>query len=291
MSDKPYTDPPVDAYTLGGKTADEIIPEMPIFTIQEAVSFGETDLDLTTDGVDIIDGTLQLNGDIRDASAANWADEDLGTRTSLGNVGQGVREWRTLANGLGDVEVDFEEIYVAISESHTRNPYLHNIRFYDSGGTSVDVNFSSVRAADDGNGYRERTLDTGPVTATVDRIDCEVENVSSQNDTTFYMNEMSFEAFTRTQANAQVNFSQIPTDIVAWDRISWQYEENDGSLTADVETNDGTGWSVYLSDAVPPVGISSIPPEDDVRLNLTYTIPTLQEVSPVVPYVARRAER
>lgn len=91
--------------------------------------------------------------------------------------------------------------------------------------------------------------------------------------------------------SAAVMFDTIPTDLSAWDIMGAQYDHGGGSVTFDVETDDGSGWAVHAADVVPPVDISDVATDTDVRLVATLSRTAETDATPVVPYVARRGER
>lgn len=90
---------------------------------------------------------------------------------------------------------------------------------------------------------------------------------------------------------ATVSFGSKPADLDAWDIITWQYDKGGGSVSFDVEVNDGSGWSTFAADVLPPVDIASVAETSDVRVVASLSRASAADTSPAVPYVARRGER
>lgn len=260
----------------------------PILVTQEAVSFGESGVNLTRDGVNLDSGTLRLS-----ETANEWYDPE--NNSSFSNVTMSGAEefgWEITPN------VDISRLRVRLHSTFDGT----SMRLEDSNGNileTVDASggyevFTTSLTA--GNAYEiigtsERRYDDDGTGLPLSKTDAVVDVTGSAS---VNSNPGTFQEIEATQelvGSATVGFGSIPADLAAWDIATWQYERLDGSLSFDVEVDDGSGWSVFKADVLPPVDISAVDTASDVRVVARFSKPNEVGSEPVVRYVARRGER
>lgn len=278
-----------------------IVPNFPIFVTDETLSFNETGTDLSTTDVGIFSGALELAPFNTPVSRP----EDNDTLTGDRSDDWGIAFSPTVdavsvevavsgnSSGVGNVKLTDPSGTVISEKSGLNASAGDKIRFSDLSLTAgseyaiwADGSASSYTA-----GYSNTTYSVPISGDGVDYIGDWNDGTLSKTDDGWVFNDVSVRPDNVTSGNATVAWSDIPTDLAAWDRVSWQSDDGGGSVTATVETNDGTGWSSFASDVASPYSIASVPTDHDVRVRFDLSRPTADDTSPLISYVARRGER
>lgn len=264
------------------------IADIPLLVNQELVTFGESGADLSHLGTIVQSGQVELSS----GESSTGSNTNQNSMIITGSSPYGVRY--DLPNGAAEISVDLEgnlgsgtctlkdmdgNVLDTDTGSGTTNPVLTAA---DSFPGRVDVLFQP----DDGDSqYVTADEDVAYQTA-LSGVDADGGTRSDG------YNIMGLTVtLPETQGEATIGWASIPDDLTAWDLISWQYDEGAGSMSFDVETNDGSGWAVHRSDVLPPVGISTLAPDTDVRVVANLSRAAVTDTTPVVPYAARRGER
>lgn len=266
-----------------------VVPNFPIFVTQEAVSFTESDVSLSTGSFaelsngsvsmsDLPEQTRNMSTDYDFPSAAGYhftPEVDLEIDTAVVNTSSG--------SGTYD-KVAVREAGGADIESFT------NV----SAGTSL--NFTAVLSAGvEYQLYAENPDSFGETDSLFDFGFMQRQRGwNNEYDDTYQDMSWVFDTLRFVQADPSalvtVGFSDVE-DLTAWDRVSWQSNNGDGSITATIQTDDGTGWSDFATNVAPPYSIKNVPVSDDVRVQFDLSRPSVSDTSPLISYVARRGER
>jgi hypothetical protein len=276
------------------------VENVPLFVTQEAVSFGESEVDITHGSVNGIVVTEVSGGSVtfRDSTKTTDLgvdDDTVGHIDSTQGIAfvperelSGVR-LRVSQNTTNITEFDLRDSGNSILESVSGN--------WDSGDwVSFNRSFSQgteYRVTAQNSDDLGRSTGSFPYGGGSGSLLSVPHSIAFGGSTTAdrYMFQDIEGTYSPLSSNTGVGFSPTPSDLAAWDRLSWQYDKGDGDLTFDVEVNDGTGWSVHRNDVLPPVSISEVAPTQDVRLVAKFSRQSGSDASPAVSYVARRGER
>jgi hypothetical protein len=269
-----------------GDTWASIVPNFPVFVTQEAVSFAETE-------VSVIGGQIE-SGSVKPGLGTH--SQDLNSTSTDDNGVGGMRFTAEASISEIDATVDTGNSgistydKVAITEDWSVGPDLQSFSNVNDGET---VTFDVV--LEPGTQYliygKSPTTDLGYYDGGSMSTSLTSGEVGyrpywgESSDSLFVFSDLTFRADT-----AAVEFNPVPEDLAAWDRASWQADDGDGSVTATVETNDGTGWTVFAADVAAPYSIASVPVDNDVRVRFDFSTPETG-TDPLVSYVARRGER
>lgn len=274
--------------------------DVPVMVTQEAVSFGESNVTVSHDGTQISGGAVELLTD-----SSTYPDEsanDTGTDYSyfvgvIINPNEPVHKVECTTFESMDTRVDEARL-----RRHDDGTLLDTAALSGGGqetftltadlepGTDYRVHVGNSSGSHD---YRRDTGPSYPYTSaygdvTHGSVSYNAPNISTNNkwniaSVTFHHKSLS--------GTSTVQFDSIPADLSAWDIATWQEAANDGAITTDIETNDGSGWTVYQTDAIPPYDISDLTADTDVRVTATLSRNAMADASPQLPYVARRGER
>lgn len=281
---------PLHVYSETSSQWEKVSAEVPILVTQEAVSFGESGTVLNQDGTHLTNGALEIPdtaprsegslGDINNDSAETGlivtpkASVDSLTATPSSN-NAGITRHRLIRDSDGTV---LETINAGV-ESVTFSTSL-------SAGATYRVIADAEGATYD---HARQQVDNAPFSYPA--ITVEEGYYNNGGASLYWYTYESVEMPDILSGTATVGFGSIPTDLSAWDIQTWQQYENQGSVTADVEVDDGSGWSTHATDVLPPVDISGVDSSHDVRASLTLSRSAESDTSPQIPYVARRGER
>jgi hypothetical protein len=251
---------------------NSVVPNFPIFATQETVSFGETNVD--TDEKFIDGGALSLpNPPFTDS----FDTVDMGSYTGT-----------TLFRLTPEKECDITFHTNPNSAWNDSGAYIER----DGGvqknfAAGDDVTFTNVP----GNEQSLFYLSTEGQIYGVEDYLINLPFISQDNPSDLPGIDGITVDMVVTDETVTVEFTSIPEDITAWDRVSWQSQNEDGSITSIIETNDGGGWEEYATNVAPPYSIASIPTSEDIRLKFNLSRPNTNDTSPLISYVARRGER
>ena len=287
---------PVAVFSEDSGQFEPVKTDVPLFVTQEAVSFTEADVTTAGDSISLQSGTWQLS--------RNWY--SCGTMSSSAyssdgdEVGLQFTPKRDFSGGvqveLGSYRLSEGSYTARLYEGDTTGTVLwSNQATYGpgdqitmpeplTGGTSYTVTIESHHSGDFGRDSVSLPVETNDYT--IDRHwDKDTWRTSQQRGI------KRLTPLAGTQGSVRVMFDSIPDDLTTWDIATWQQYQNDGTVTVDVETDDGTGWTTLNADVLPPVDISDVPVDHDVRVNISVSRPSEADASPQIPYVARRGER
>jgi hypothetical protein len=263
---------------------------VPLFVTQEAVTFQETEVQATYSGTHP-EESIVLGGPIdtvpRAADQADTYGSPFGVcfnpNQSLYAI-EGVLSSMTANRDSREVQL---RLFSDNSIITTTTPSNGEFRIEEplSAGTEYAISLPAPTSSD----YIGYNYDlTTPITGESLDITGDYNDGAKNAGRVYGVSELTGVGETTT-GTASVSFDM--PDIAAWDRISWGYDKQAGSVSFDVETDDGTGWSTYATDVLPPVSLGSVPPDTDVRLVASLSRPSTGDASPRVTYVARRGER
>lgn len=270
-------------------------PEIGFFVTQEAISFTETGVVTTHDKTGISNGEVTMD-DTKDGTfvTENVTDVTGSDSWSKGLIIQpnvdldGIRCVANSANsGASRVDLHNHDTGDLVGRKTADSPY--------GGGThkfveplTAGVNYRLTYAGGGSSWTYTKGDIIGWTPDTSADIDV-IEGHDSTGDPWVWDKITALHAVTSAQCT--LGFDTIPDELSAWDMAQWQFDVLDGSLTFDVETNDGSGWVTYSSNVRPPYDISDVGPTLDVRLVANYSKPGVNAASPVITYNARRGER
>lgn len=279
------------------------VANVPLFVTQEAVTFGESEVDLTHTKTKTASGQVEMQQREDGTKAKGSTDVDPGVSAPY-EYGPVVEPNTELFGLVLDISANTgtQDFTFKLYEWNGDGTVLASTSVASvSGGDTVRLNGSDWKlqagtqyfvAADPADTVAIGEDDSGNWPYSSSDIDI-VEAADSYNSTYPQLRHILGVRgiLPVLDAETAVGFSPIPDDLAAWDRLAWQYDEGGGSFTFDVETNDGSGWTTHHSDVLPPVGISGVAPDTDVRLVANFSRTDGDQTSPVLPYVARRGER
>lgn len=265
----------------------------PIFVTQEALTFQETDLDLSNTKTGVDNGSVTL---VKESPTTRPSDNNSteGTDDDDGIV---INPNRELYGITGELTPGTTEVVVEL-----RNTSNNSVIASSNGNRNFSIEppnplqpdteytLAALIGGTDSLGEKDTNVSypyTGGALDIVAGWDGFVDDKSSS--TISAINNVG-PIYPPDNGSATIGFSPIPKDLVVWDRFSWQYDEKEGSLSVDIETNDGTGWNTYSTNVIPPVSISEVPTNNNVRIVVTYN-KTKDENPPVISYAVRRGER
>jgi hypothetical protein len=260
-----------------------VVPNFPIFVTQEGVSFNESDITLSGDYI-INNGAISYPTTSIGDSQSNF---------NGNNVDSGGYRFTPSFDNLTLEVTPYHPTRSAYSKLALRNYGGGDIETYSNVTIGDSIEFNTTLSQNtDYEVYIEQTGDT----SIGSEIDINTPLTTNEsivtNGTTSTSNYIRcFSNIKLTKPNADntiVEFSSIE-DLSAWDRVSWQQKVNNGSITVNIEVNNGSGWNTLASDIASPYSIASIDPTSDIRIvfNLSYT----DNEAPLISYVARRGER
>jgi hypothetical protein len=257
---------------------------VPLFVTQEAVSFAESDVNLTTSDAEVVNGSARL----------------LEEYSQTANINTGNQVSSTDSNYEYGVKVDIKKPVFEITILTDGLSYVDNFYIFDSSGNelvssavsdpttvsvSLDPGIYYLECSGNSSQTNGGSLDSGEI------FDVVSGSINQSEDSDIWnFTDITMKSAGSTSGSATAGFDDVE-DLETWDRVSWQTDDGDGSVTATVETDDGTGWSEFAADVAAPYSIAPVPAEDDVRVRFDLSRPTADDTSPLVSYVARRGER
>lgn len=290
---------PVSVYSADRGEWVATFDSVPLFVTQEALTFEESNIQLTTGNAIVDSGSVELEDSSEESSSS--ADEDTyfnesgwhGIRITpnkpikrlrLGFFPNTDEYGNSTVNDLRVVRVSDSEVIKSISGNWEIFEFPDYPEFDVSleSGVSYDIEANI-------DGVPISPSESFPVTNPIFDVVGPSSNRVSGDDhwqTFDYIRATS----NITEGSTTIGFNR-PEDLSSWDRVSWQADDGGGSVSATIETNDGTGWSSFASDVAAPYSIASVPADHDVRVRFDLSRPTDDDTSPRVSYVARRGER
>lgn len=267
------------------------VVNIPLFVMDEAVTFGESNVN-TSSGysvyVDTADGEMRL----ADNRPTPWGPPGSSNTYSSGICFE--FEPKIDITGLsGDIAGEItglNEVYVQDTNGNKQGGDTN----VSPGGTfNIDgVTFAAGTRYEVHVDLTDFSTDTQTYTGTSDPHDLEIWTAYNYNGGSYVRNVGNVTPNSGpTSGDGLVAWNNLPDDLAAWDRVSWQEIQADGSITADVEVNDGSGWSTFASDVAPPFSIAGVDPSTDVRLRFSFSRGSVTDSVPKIPYAARRGER
>lgn len=290
-------------YTYSADSAawEQVSSDVPVLVTQEAVSFDESGVTQGTHsalkakngsvGFDsAVDATTSRTAD---NNTANYTDTEKGVEFNPNqalnrlyftvSANTGTEDWRSQLYDAESGDLLVEQQHTAVGAGDTLSvdhPMSEGHTYAICLADPADGTSSSF-------GYYDETF---PISGTALDIVDGSSGGSSSNYRAFCVNDLRG-VYDATRGQRSIGFSSIPTDLSAWDIATWQYDAQDGTIEEmRVETNDGTGWATHTS-GLPPVDISGVPTDSDVRVWFDLSRPSTTETGPEIPYVARRGER
>jgi hypothetical protein len=279
-----------------GSAWASIVPNFPIFVTQEAVSFTESDVSTTPEATALGGGSYRFveGGTVsRPQTDTESFDGQYNFRGIAFELYAPVSSIEvTLSSdtsGITRIQLVDKDLNVISEETGLNLTPGDTYTFNDS----VPAGIYKVRGDGGGNGYDfgryDGSVESSYFSPAVDLRGNVAEGGDEINGSLKCFSSVSVNSVP-TSGGLTIGFDSVE-DLAAWDRVSWQADDGDGSVTATVETNDGTGWSSFASDVAAPYSIASVPTDHDVRVRFDLSRPSASDTSPLISYVARRGER
>jgi len=268
----------------------------PVRVTEEASTFTESDITLTTTAVSVSSGSLALN-DVSTGTTAVRPDDNQESPDYTNKRGIVINPNNNLAGiklqissntgGTGTVEL-------VESGSVIKTKDLSGLNSGDS--FNIDVSLSSgtdytLKYFDSSDGVDMGEFDSASYNYSSTDIDIVAgfnNGLETQSSAYAFKSVTAIDNFSNKSGNALIEFdSGVPSDIDSWDLATFQRTLDNETVTIDVEDSNGT---VLKSDISKDTDISDIATSTDVQLRANLSRNDTEN-NPTVDYLARRFTR